>query len=103
MISLPRSIRYRRIASFVNRPGNNVIVLRVWSFDTAAICTHASGCGTPAGWGLPHGSDTVRPDGSGRHGPTNSIAHHVATRGSFPQPLMRWTTPSRNRIGRAHV
>jgi hypothetical protein len=82
----------------VNIPGNSVIVLRVWSCDTAAICTHAAGCCCPNGW--PGGTSHSLPSSAtsaNRHGPTNSKAPHDPTTGSLPQPFNLCTTPSRHR------
>src|SRR5690606_7919521 len=73
----------------LNNDGNIVIVFRVCSFDVATTWIHAAGFSTPTA-----SSPSNR---ANRHGPTNSIAATTAANGSFPQPLIRRITPSRNR------
>lgn len=88
MISLPKSRPYSAINDSESIDGNSRIVLRVWSFETAAICTHAAECGTAMG--IPSSSHPPK-----RHGPTNSVAQMAARNGSLPQPLSRRIVPCR--------
>src|SRR5690349_9506732 len=70
------------------------IVFVVWDWLTAVTWTHARGHGIETGWpflfqsGLPAFIFT-------RLGPTSSTRQMTASRGSLPQPFIRWRTPLR--------